>query len=96
MTRTKLFDPSRTTAAAWGNEVSNTLYGYDKFTEPHYWPMSSSNDFTATTAASSRPTPKATGAKRLAWTYRASIATSRTFAAIRRGVARRVEQTPKL
>lgn len=43
-----------TTAAAWGNEVSNTLYGYDKFTETHYWPMSSSNDFTATTAASSR------------------------------------------
>lgn len=30
--------------AGWGNEVSRKLYGLDKFTERHYWPIKSDNN----------------------------------------------------
>ena len=30
--------------AGWGNEVSRELYGLDKFTEQHYWPIKSDNN----------------------------------------------------
>lgn len=34
--------------AAWGNEVSMTLYGYKKFTEPNYYPIRSDTNYTLT------------------------------------------------
>lgn len=33
-------------ASGWGNEVSMELYGYRKFTEEHYWPISSDRSYT--------------------------------------------------
>jgi hypothetical protein len=35
-------------AAAWGNEVSMTLYGYKKFTERNYYPIKSDQNYTNT------------------------------------------------
>jgi hypothetical protein len=40
-----LFDKT----AAWGNEVSMTLYGYKKFVEKHYFPIVSDSDFLSDT-----------------------------------------------
>ncbi len=34
--------------AAWGNEVSMTLYGYKKFTEANYYPIRSDTNYTLT------------------------------------------------
>lgn len=34
--------------AAWGNEVSMTLYGYKKFTETNYYPIRSDTNYTLT------------------------------------------------
>lgn len=36
------------TLSQWGNEVSMTLYGYQKFTEPDYYPIRSDQNFTLT------------------------------------------------
>lgn len=33
--------------SAWGNEVSQTLYEYDKFGDPNYWPIKSAEEFIA-------------------------------------------------
>lgn len=37
--------------AGWGNEVSQKLYGLDKFTERHYWPIKSDSNQTRTSDA---------------------------------------------
>lgn len=37
--------------AGWGNEVSRALYGLDKFTERHYWPIKSDSNQTRTSDA---------------------------------------------
>lgn len=33
-----------TMLAKWGNEASMAVYGYDKFTEEHYWPIKSARE----------------------------------------------------
>ncbi|MFZ5975199.1 MAG: hypothetical protein ACOYU3_07305 [Bacillota bacterium] len=35
-------------ASEWGNEAAMTLYGYRKFTEEHYWPIKTDEDFVNT------------------------------------------------
>lgn len=37
--------------AGWGNEVSQKMYGLDKFTEKNYWPIRSDNNQTRTSDA---------------------------------------------
>ena len=32
------------TVSGWGNEVSQAMYGYDKFTEKSYWPIETDNN----------------------------------------------------
>ncbi len=32
--------------SSWGNEVSLRMYGYEKFTEEHYWPIRTDRNFT--------------------------------------------------
>lgn len=43
--------------AGWGNEVSRALYGLDKFTERHYWPIKSDSNQTRTSDATDGGTP---------------------------------------
>ena len=43
--------------AGWGNEVSRALYGLDKFTERHYWPIKSDGNYTRTGDATDGATP---------------------------------------
>lgn len=43
--------------AGWGNEVSRALYGLDKYTERHYWPIKSDGNYTRTGDATDGATP---------------------------------------
>lgn len=38
---------ARTLLAEWGNDASMTVYGYRKFKEEHYWPITSAKDAVA-------------------------------------------------
>ena len=43
--------------AGWGNEVTQKLYGLNKFTESYYWPIKTDNNYTRTSDATAGDTP---------------------------------------
>lgn len=43
--------------AGWGNEVTQKLYGLNKFTESYYWPIKTDSNYTRTSDATAGDTP---------------------------------------
>ena len=43
--------------AGWGNEVTQKLYGLNKFTESYYWPIKTDSNYTRTSDAAAGDTP---------------------------------------
>ena len=43
--------------AGWGNEVTQKLYGLNKFTENYYWPIKTDSNYTRTSDATAGDTP---------------------------------------
>ena len=43
--------------AGWGNEVTQQLYGLNKFTESYYWPIKTDSNYTRTSDATAGDTP---------------------------------------
>ena len=55
-------------AAEWGNRMSRYLYGYDKFTEKNYWPISSDPNYTRAEVSLSQGEMKNASIKNLGMT----------------------------
>lgn len=54
--------------AAWGNRMSRYLYGYDKFTEKNYWPISSDPNYTRSEVSLQQSEAKSATIKNLGMT----------------------------